>query len=752
MNNPLLFNADFQRGKNTQKPGPRNLNAQRRTTSKQLQSLINNLYEVKAYYASREKFIDDVLIDVCYNDCIAKSGRIQEVLKNGCECNDTIVGARFSNAEPGHENHIITHYVKMFAIDETIRKLSCSVSFLDKELQGEANHSNFSSENDGINYSNYSLSKTMLRNVIIDCSAIEKFSVPNAGISEERDYMIITFYSTELNISDFVHKIGIDPEKRTFQYVGKNTYSVDRATYQIFMEKTPYLISMVATDISKIVLQDSDLSTDNKQLSIEPPRNEPIIGVIDTLFEKNVYFSKWVDYRDTINDIERPAISDAFYAHGTSVSSLIVDGPTLNPWLDDGCGHFRVRHFGVCLEKITPSSLITKIKTIVSSNRDIHVWNLSLGTDEEISNNFISFDAAELDKIQKDNDVIFIVAGTNDTRNEKKDTLRVGSPADSLNSIVVNSVRKDGTPASYSRRGKILSFFNKPDVAYYGGDYEEDERIRVFTNKGIDCQCGTSFAAPWISRKMCYLMDIMGLSKEVAKAFILDSAAGWEYKQGAFKNEVLTGYGVVPKQISNVLNCDDSEIRIVLKGTARSYRTGYYSIPLPKDDGNKTSYIARAMLCYFPECNRLQGVDYTQRELSLKFGRVTNKETIEDINENTQDQKGSFFSERDARSDFRKWENTKFISSLQKDTGLRSKILYSSGCWGFSVTSKERRKNASQDPLNFGIVVTVRNIKGQNRISEFLNSCSLERYNVKPLDISNQNRIYDQAQEELHLD
>ena len=52
---------------------------------------------------------------------------------------------------------------------------------------------------------------------------------------------------------------------------------------------------------------------------------------------------------------------------------------------------------------------------------------------------------------------------------------------------------------------------------------------------------GTSFAAPWISRKLCYLIDVMGLPKEVAKALIIDAAAGWEYKQGTYKNKELMG-------------------------------------------------------------------------------------------------------------------------------------------------------------------------------------------------------------------
>ena len=54
-----------------------------------------------------------------------------------------------------------------------------------------------------------------------------------------------------------------------------------------------------------------------------------------------------------------------------------------------------------------------EIKKIVSENKDIKVWNLSLGSELEISKNFISPEAAILDQIQVENDVVFVVSGTN---------------------------------------------------------------------------------------------------------------------------------------------------------------------------------------------------------------------------------------------------------------------------------------------------------------------------------------------------
>ena len=107
----------------------------------------------------------------------------------------------------------------------------------------------------------------------------------------------------------------------------------------------------------------------------------------------------------------------------------------MNLWLDDGRGRFRVRHFVVCSNRISTIRLVKKIKNIVHENPDIHVWNLSPGTEDEVSKNFVSFDAAALDEIQAGRNVIFVVSGTNDNREVRNGALRVGSPANSLNAL-----------------------------------------------------------------------------------------------------------------------------------------------------------------------------------------------------------------------------------------------------------------------------------------------------------------------------
>lgn len=106
------------------------------------------------------------------------------------------------------------------------------------------------------------------------------------------------------------------------------------------------------------------------------------------------------------------------------------------------------------------------IERIVAENQDIKVWNISLGSMEEVSRNSISPEAALLDKLQQKYDVLFVVAGTNQ---ENGKPTYLGSPADSINALVVNAVNRDNEPASYTRRGPVLSFHHKPDLAYYGG-------------------------------------------------------------------------------------------------------------------------------------------------------------------------------------------------------------------------------------------------------------------------------------------
>ena len=439
------------------------------------------------------------------------------------------------------------------------------------------------------------------------------------------------------------------------------------------------------------------------------------------------------------------------FDHGTSVSSIIVDGPSINPDLDDGCGRFRVRHFGVAAQgQYSAFSIMKKIEEIVISNPDIKVWNLSLGAEREVNKNFISPEASTLDRIQYENDVIFIIAGTNKNKNDADAEKKVGPPADSINSIVVNSTNRDGKPASYSRKGPILSFFTKPDVSYFGGD--KGDFVRVCTPTGESFRTGTSYAAPWVTRKIAYLIEVLGFSRELAKALIVDAAAGWRNTANDFELTSLVGFGSVPQNINNIIKVADDEIKFIISGTAEKWDTFTHNLPIPIQ--NKTHpFVAKATLCYFSKCSINQGVDYTDTELDVYFGRINNKGKFVTINNNTQnteDGEKHYTYEGRAREFFRKWDNIKHIKKVLTDK-VGALEAYGDGMWTLSIKKKDRLIK-TDDGVNFGLVITLKEINGINRINDFIHRCGLRGWLVNRIDVNNRVEIYNKAQETIKFD
>jgi len=221
--------------------------------------------------------------------------------------------------------------------------------------------------------------------------------------------------------------------------------------------------------------------------------------------------------------------------------------------------------------------------------------------------------------------------------------------------MVVNAVTKEGLSTKYSRKGLALSFFSKPDVSYYGGSKEE--YIKVCEPLGEASVAGTSYAAPWIARKLSYLIDVLGLRREVAKALIIDAARGW--KGCPTPEEIaLYGHGVVPIRIEDIVQTKNDEIKFLVSDVSEKWNTYNYSFPIPLEN-DQYPYLARATMCYFPKCNRAQGVDYTNTELNLHFGRIKDNQKLNEINNDKQnqndvyDEKKNYLYEGEARDKFR---------------------------------------------------------------------------------------------------
>jgi hypothetical protein len=54
--------------------------------------------------------------------------------------------------------------------------------------------------------------------------------------------------------------------------------------------------------------------------------------------------------------------------------------------------------------------------------------------------------------------------------------------------------------------------------------------------------------------------------------------------------------------------------------------------------------------------------------------------------------------------------------------------------------------------LNFGAVITLKELKGINRIDDFIKACRLRGYIVSSLDVQQRINIYNTTQEEIIFD
>lgn len=720
-------------------------------------ALAQQLKELRVFWKN-EDILDEALIDVFYRDVIAKSNRIRALFANppNKSANNSIRGARFSNK--GH--HIITHLVDDSLIAGAEDRLRTAAHILEVEFGGTVTSEqldNFDlqekAEFKNINFSEYGMSKSAFRQVVVDAYYVTRFDRPSYSDSTQKD-SIVTLYKVDDDMRTFLRdKIGIDvPEER---FIGDSTVLLLPFQMTKLINEAAYLIAMSVDDLNNIVLDKDDKITQREpwMASIDDPTNEPTIGVIDTQFDETVYFSKWVKYEN----MSDPKFGENL-RHGTAVSSIIVDGPSINPDLEDGCGRFRVRHFAVIgKDKASASSfeIMRKIKKIVENNTDIKVWNLSLGSEREVAKSYISPEAALLDELQKKHDIIFVVSGTNYLDAKKAGEKLIGSPADSINSIVVNAVNENGDPAIYSRRGEVLSFFKKPDIASFGGDIG-DQGVQVCTPMGKSTMRGTSVATPWITRKVAFLIEVLGFSREVAKALIVDAAAGWSDTGNDPEMSILMGYGKVPQHINDIVQSGDNEIKFFIDATSEQYDTYAYNLPVPVDNG-KHPFIAKATLCYFPKCSINQGVDYTNTELDVYIGRMKSEGKnpgLKPIDKNVQsieDGTTHAIKEEVARKVFRKWDNTKHIREVIGDRMMPRKA-YEDGLWGVSVKTKNRFDADDGRNLKFGLVITLREMNNVNRIRDFIRLCELRGWLVTRVDVDSRVEVYNKAQETIDLD
>ena len=80
------------------------------------------------------------------------------------------------------------------------------------------------------------------------------------------------------------------------------------------------------------------------------------------------------------------------------------------------------------------------------------------------------------------------------------------------------------------------------------------------------------------------------------------------------------------------------------------------------------------------------------------------------------------------------------------------RVKYGAGMWGIKITTKERLTTKHSKPIPFGVVVTLKEMKGVNRYDEFIKLCQMHGWLVNHIDVDHRIEVYNMAEETIQLE
>lgn len=528
-------------------------------------------------------------------------------------------------------------------------------------------------------------------------------------------------------------------------------------------------------------------------LEIKTPaegKEYPIVGVLDSGIANNKYMNPWLTER-RFSSYPDDLIDNS---HGTCVSSIILYGDVLEnqKWTgNSGCKIFDATVFpDERKEKINEDELIENIREAISSNSDIKIWNLSLGTASEADMNEFSDFGKALDDIQMTKEVI-ICKSTGNCKNFKTGhpKSRIAKSGDSMRSLVVgsishskniNDISEINHPSPFTRIGPGPANSIKPDLVSYGGNAGMQSGrvvqngVKALASDGSTVEIvGTSFSTPRVTSLLSELNFKVKeeFSPTLLKALAIHSAkypSGVDYPISEKVKQM--GFGIATSADEIVYN-DPHEITLILQENInRGEFIEILDFPFPESLIDENGFFygeIKVTLVANPVLREKQGAEYCQSNVKLQFGtyediknRDTTKATIlnpigpdDPKNVMLDSNYGSKFK-RDTASDYarermllnygKKYQPVKKYSvNLDEMTTARQRDALSSHRKWFAKIKGEYRNFAETravedgEVLNqdFTLIVTIRDTKGvhqvYNEVSRLLEIRNFLHSNIK---------------------
>lgn len=339
MNNILQLKGRFEQRPNSSKPGSPKLPKSKNVSSAHLFELAQQLQSILQYWKNNAD-INGALVSVHYKHIVAKSNRLKIFLsENSKSPTESIRGAKFvweaDDSGKIIQKHVFTHYVPLAAIEKTIEIINKTAWMIDTYYGGMISSDVTERMADKGDYTYDELPKSNFLKAVVDGFYVERFDIDRA-MEDVTEESIITIYQTGVETKKLLSKFGINIVDD--RIINETTLRLSPDEVKLLYNNASYLIAMSVTDFAELtrddILEMDEEFEDDSYSLIPHPTNEPVIGVIDTQFNEDVYFHEWVDYKNLL-DPNIP-LSPVDYEHGTAVSYIIVDGPQeiLN-WMTD---------------------------------------------------------------------------------------------------------------------------------------------------------------------------------------------------------------------------------------------------------------------------------------------------------------------------------------------------------------------------------------------------------------------------------
>lgn len=230
---------------------------------------------------------------------------------------------------------------------------------------------------------------------------------------------------------------------------------------------------------------------------------------------------------------------------------------------------------------------IDAIETIVSSRKDIKLYNLSFGPIGAIVDDSINRFTYVLDRLtyevpENEANPLFCVAVGNDGELDEPFN-RIQSPSDLVNGLGIGSYtyNTDGakTRAPYScigngREGAKI----KPDFLDFGGSVDRPFVLVGSHPDSLVTSAGTSFASPLSVNKIGKLMaQSENIVPHIGRTLLIHNAL-----VDSTLSQEEQGHGYCQEDAAEILLCDDKRVTILYSGTLEPSQTVHLPIFSPK--------------------------------------------------------------------------------------------------------------------------------------------------------------------------